>query len=136
MKLTIKKRKQDLQSLLAPTTNSEKNRMKGMIRRKQLKLINENRIGLHRQGGGRLITVDELGEQLLLNCIESKITAHGRRQDQVMYTGHRVKKNDFLKLVNYNRLQRGLKTIKSATTVYNNRRLQNKRSSQSKTHLG
>ena len=106
-----------------------------MIRRTQL-YINENRVGLRRKGSGRPITVDELDEQFLLNCIESKTTAHGRRHDQVMYTGHRVKKKDFLKLVNFNRLQRGLKTIKSATTVYNRGRPQNKRSSQSKRHLG
>ena len=133
---SLKERKQDLQSLLAPTTKSEKKRVKEMIRPTQLNLINENRIGLRRKGSGRLITFDELDEQFLLNCIESKTTAHGRRYDQVMYTGHRVKKKDFLKLVNFNRLQRGLKTIKSATTVYNRGRPQNKRSSQSKRHLG
>ena len=40
-----------------------------------------------------------------------------------------------MKLVNYNRLQRDLKSIKSATTVYNRGRPQNKRSSQNKRHL-
>ena len=72
---SLKERRQDLQSLLAPTTKSEKKRVKEMIRRP--------------------ITVDEFDEQFLLNCIESKNTGHGRRDDKVMYTGHRVKKKDF-----------------------------------------
>ena len=52
--------------------------------------------------------MDEVDETFLLNCIESKTTAHGRRGDQVMYTGRRVKKRDFVKIVNYHRLQRNL----------------------------
>ena len=39
---SLKERKQDLQGLLAPTTKSEKKRVKEMIRRTQLNLINEN----------------------------------------------------------------------------------------------
>ena len=80
-----------------------------MIRRTQLNLINENRIGLNRNGSCRPITIDEIDEQFLLNCIESKNIAHGRRHNQIMSPCHRVKKKDFLKLVIYNRLQRGLK---------------------------
>ena len=53
--------------------------------------------------------MDEVDETFLLNCIESKTTAHGRR----------VKKRDFVKIVNYHRLQRNLCPVKSATTVYN-----------------
>ena len=78
---SLKERKQDLQGPLAPT---EKKQVKEMIRRTQLNLINENRIGLSRKGSGRPITVDELDEQFLLNCIESNTTAHGRRHDQVL----------------------------------------------------
>ena len=59
-----------------------------------------------------------------------------RRQDQVLYTGRRVKKRDFLRLVNYYRLQRNKKPIKSATTVYNHGQPQNKCSIQAKKHLG
>ena len=68
---------------------------------------------------GRPLTMDEVDETFLLNWIEPKTTAHGRRGDQVMYTGRRVKKKDFVKIVNYHRLQRNLHPIKSATTVYN-----------------
>ena len=71
-----------------------------------------------------------------MNCIESKTAAHGRRQDQVMCIGRRVKKRDFLQLVNYYRLQRNKKPIKSATTVCNRGRPQNKGSIQAKRHLG
>ena len=43
---SLKERRQDLQSLLAPTTKSEKKRVKEMILRTQLNLRNENRIGV------------------------------------------------------------------------------------------
>ena len=106
-----------------------------MIHRTQKKLINQNRLGMRKKGNGRSLAMDSLDEQFVLNCIESKTTAHGRRQDQVMYTGKRVKKRDFLRLVNYYRLQRNKKPIKSAATVYNHGRPQNKRSIQAKRHL-
>ena len=47
-----------------------------------------------------------------------------------------MKKRDFLKLVNYNRARKGLKRLKSATTVYNRARPRNIRSIQAKNHLG
>ena len=53
-----------------------------------------------------------------------------------MYLNHRVKKTDFLKLVNFNRLQRNLKPIKSSTTVFNRARPANRKSHQAKRHLG
>ena len=53
-----------------------------------------------------------------------------------MYTNHRVKKRDFVKLVNYHRHHRNLKPIRSSTTVYNRSRPCNKRSNQAKLHLG
>ena len=98
-----------------------------MIRRTQTKLIRDVRLGTRKKGGGWSLAMDDLDEQFVLNCIESNTTAHGRRQDQVMYTGRRVKKRDFLKFVNYDRLQRGnVHPIKSATTVYNRGRPRNK----------
>ena len=81
------------------------------------------------------VTIDQLDEEFVPHCIESKTAAHGRRNDQVMYTSQRVKKRDFLRIVNFNRLQRGLKPVKSATTVYNRGKPCNKRSIQSKKHL-
>jgi hypothetical protein len=78
----------------------------------------------------------EEDERFVLECIENKATAHGCRHDPVLYLNHRVKKRDFLKLVNYNRARRGLKQLKSATTVYNRARPRNIRSIQAKNHLG
>ena len=42
--------------------------------------------------------MDETDENFILECIESKSTAHGRRQDLVMYTNRRVKKGIFYNL--------------------------------------
>ena len=75
-------------------------------------------------------------ERFVLECIENKATAHARCHDPLLYLNHRVKKRDFLKLVNYNRARRGLKRLKSATTVYNRARPRNIRSIQAKNHLG
>ena len=72
---------------------------------------------MHKRSMGRPLNMDEVDETFLLNCIESKTTAHGRRGNQVMYTGRRVKKRDFVKIVNYHHLQRNLRPIKFATTV-------------------
>ena len=100
-------------------TKVRKTQLGQMIRRTQTKLIRDVRLGTRKKRSGRSLAMNDLDEQFVLNCIETKTTAHGRRQDQVMYTGRRVKKRDFLKLVNYHRLQRGKHPIKSATTVYN-----------------
>ena len=63
--------------------------------------------------------MDENDEIFLAKAIENKATAHGRRKDSVLYLNHRVKKKDFLKLVNYNREKRSLALLKSVTAVYN-----------------
>lgn len=91
---------------------------------------------MRRASSGRPQIIDEEDEQFVLRCIEEKSTAHGRRHNAVLYTGHRVKKRDFLKLANYSRISRGLKPIKSATTVFNRARPRNKRSIQANKHLG
>lgn len=110
--------------------------MQKMIKRKKHQLIMARRIGLPRSRSGRPQMLDETDEQYILQCIESKATAHGRRHDNVMYMSHRVKKKDFLKLANNSRIARGLKPIKSSTTVFNRARARNKRSIQAKRHLG
>ena len=66
----------------------------------------------------------------------SKSTAHGRRHDSVMYLNHHVKKKNFLNIVNVSRANRGLPTIKSATTAWNRSRPKNMRSLQAKNHIG
>ena len=85
---------------------------------------------------GKPLSMDEVDETFLLNRIEAKTTAHGRRGDQVMHTGRRVKKRDFVKIVHYDRLQRNLRPIKSSTTVYNRSKPHKTNSLQAKRHLG
>ena len=133
---TLNVRKDDLHTIINPTSKSAKKKIGQMIHRTVRRLITENRLGLRRKSSGRPLGMDETDDNFILECIESKSTAHGRRQDLVMYTNRRVKKRDFLQLVNYNRLTRGLKPLKSSTTVYNRARPCNKRSVQSKKHLG
>lgn len=116
--------------------HSDSKSFKEMVSRKYEQIIVERRVGMRRASSGRPKSLDEVDESFLLDCIEHKSTAHGRRHDAVMYTSHRVKKRDFLKLANYSRLSRGLKPIKSATTVYNRARPRNCRSLQAKRHLG
>ena len=75
-----------------------------MILRKKKQLILKNRLGLRKASSGRPLMMDDIDEKFLLQCIENKSTAHGRRTDSVMYIGRRVKKRDFLKLANMSRL--------------------------------
>ena len=123
-----------LESVISCDSKSSKIKLKSMIRREQKKLITKNRTGIRRLGAGRHMSLDEEDEDFLLQCIDSKSTAHGRRHDAVMYLHHRVKKRDLLKIANSNRVRRGLPVIRSATTVYN--RAKNKRSKQPRNHIG
>jgi hypothetical protein len=67
-----------------------------MIRRQYKKDIIKKIIGLRKQSAGRPHSLDEEDERFVLECIENKATAHGRRHDPVLYLNHRVKKRDFL----------------------------------------
>ena len=125
-----------MRNLIKIETKQDKKRINQMVKRTQKQLIEENRLGLRKSSSGRPMSLDEEDEKFILNCIESKSTAHGRRHDAVMYLHHRVKKADFLKLANYNRLARGLKPIKSATTVYNRGKPKYRNSIQARRHLG
>ena len=91
--------------------------LRQMINRKYGRLILDKRVGMRKASSGRPQQIDEEDEQFILQCIEEKATANGRRHDAVLYTGHRVKKKDFLKL-------------------FNRERPTNKRSVQAKKHLG
>ena len=81
-----------------------------MVYRTQQQLIKENRLGHRKVSTGRPVAMDEEDEQFATKCIENKATAHGRHHDSVMYMHHRVEKSNFLKLVNYNHVSRGLPT--------------------------
>lgn len=62
--------------------------------------------------------LDSDDEDFIANAIESKSSAHGRRQDTVLYLNHRVKLEDLLSIANYNLIRRGKKLLKSAKTEH------------------
>lgn len=80
--------------------------------------------------------MDKVDEDFLVQCIDNKATAHGRRHDSVLYLNHRVKKKDFVQIINFSRDRRNLPRIRSASTVYNRSRPKNKRSRQANNHIG
>ena len=62
-----------------------------MVKCKHCKLVADGRIGMRMSGTGRPLSMDETDEKYILQCIENKATAHGRRNDSAMYLNHRVK---------------------------------------------
>lgn len=92
---------EDRKEILDKLASGENDKgLKEMISRKYKKEVLQKMIGMRKYSSGRPQKLDIEDEQFLLNCIESKSTAHGRRNDAVMYMNHRVKKKDFLKLAN------------------------------------
>ena len=132
----INELKSVVKSLQSLKMGEETTRRKTMLNRTRKNLIKDRRLKLRRLGSGRSTAMDEEDEKMLVDCIMDKGTAHGRRQDSVLYLNHRVKKKDFRNIVNISRRQRGLPLIRSATTPYNRSRPKNKRSLQAKKHLG
>ena len=61
------------------------------VKRLAKKLAQENRLKNRRLGAGPKPLLDSDDEEFIARAIESKSTAHGRRYDSVLYTGHRVK---------------------------------------------
>ena len=66
---------------------------------------------------------------------EDKTTVHGRRHETVLYTHHRVKERDLLKLANYRRLKQGLPLIRAVSTVACRARPTRLHSVQSRRHV-
>ena len=132
----LQERKRTYEKYVSEKDNSIAKGFKEMVSRKYSKLVVEHRVGMRKASSGRPQALDEEDEKFILECVEQKSTAHGRRHDAVMYTGRRVKKRDFKNLANYSRISRGLKPIKSATTVFNRARPRNRKSAQAKRHLG
>lgn len=62
--------------------------------------------------------MDKIDEKFLAQCIDNKATAYGRRHDGVLYLSHRVKKRDFIRIVNFSRDERKLSQIRFTSTVY------------------
>ena len=122
-----------LQELIDQQNSKRKERM---IHRCKTNLIQDRRLKMRKLGSGRKQSMDAIDEKFLVDCIMSKATSHGRRHDSVLYLNHRVKKKDFLNIVNVSRERRNLKPIRSATTAYNRSRPKNIRSLQAKKHKG
>ena len=70
-----------------------------MFIRKKKKLVILKRLGLRKASTRRLLALGNVDKNFILQCIEIKSTAHGRRNDSVMYVGRRLKKCGFLKIV-------------------------------------
>ena len=122
--------------LLKIKDESKIDSLKLCIKRIKNNIIHERRLKLRKRGSGRKVLMDENDEIFLAKAIENKATAHGRRKDSVLYLNHRVKKKDFLKLVNYDREKRSLALLKSVTAVYNRSRPKNIRSAEARNHIG
>ena len=135
-KIDISKQIELKQSIQTHSDKQSKRRFFQAVKRTADSLIDENRVKRRRLGAGPRLKLDNDDEEFLLNCIEAKATAHGRRQDTVMYLDHVVKKRDFKEIVNHHRLSLGKEPIKSSTTVYNRSRPRNVRSIQAKRHKG
>lgn len=130
----LQERVQGTEGLLNDMTGQKS---KQMIKRKAKQLFEENRFKQRaRSTQGRKRLLDDEDEEFIAKCIEDKATYHGRRDDTVMYTNKRVKKEDLLSIANYKLRERGKKLIKSANTVYNRSRPRNMRSVQAKRHSG
>ncbi|XP_035690603.1 uncharacterized protein LOC118425678 [Branchiostoma floridae] len=106
------------------------------VLRKANELAKEQRIKHRSLGAGPETKLDEEDEEWLTKCIEDKTTVHGRRHETVLYTHHRVKSRDLLRLANHRRLQRGAPLIRSVSTVTSRARPTNVRSIQAKRHKG
>ena len=128
--------KDAIKSLKSITEEDDAPSKRCMLRRCKSNLIKEKRLKLRKLGGGRKLSMDEMDERFLVDCIMDKATAHGRRHDTILYLNHRVKKKDFLRIVNFSRSSRNLPLVKSSTTVFNRSRPKSRRSMQAKRHCG
>lgn len=103
------------------------------VKRTAAKLMEENRLKRRKLGAGPKEKLDSSDEEDIAKSIEDKSTLHGRRHDTVLYTGHTVRKRDFLSVANWIRYNKGKTLIKSCSTDY---RRGNIRSLQAKEHRG
>lgn len=84
----------------------EKPSFRGRVKRKTLSIMKQRRIKRRKLGSGRKMSMDEEDEKFLADCIAEKAAFHDRRKDSVLYTNHRVKKRDLLRIVNENHIRR------------------------------
>ena len=106
------------EKLLNKETCYDKQKHRNCVKRLADKLIDENRIKSRSLGAGAKPLLDSEDELFIANAIENKSSAHGRRQNTVLYLHHRVKLEDLLSIANYNLIKRGKRLIRSAKTVH------------------
>ena len=133
MEESLQQKQQDLLGIESENRKSL-DKFRQAIKRTAAALIEDNRIKSRKLGAGAPMKMDEEDEIILEKCIEEKASAHGRRHDTVLYTGHRVRKRDPLRIVSYSRARTGLQLIKSCDTAYTRSKPRNARSVQGKQH--
>ncbi|CAC5408328.1 unnamed protein product [Mytilus coruscus] len=134
--LEMDKRLNDKKEILSSEQPKYRQRYQQTVKRTANSLMDENRIKKRNLGAGAPEKIDSEDEEFLLNCIEEKATAHGRRHDAVLYLNKTVRKRDFKRIINFKRHQQGKKPIRSDTTAYNRARPSNVRHIQAKLHKG
>lgn len=133
---TLKANLENASKLLQPSTPAERQRFHQAVKRTATSLLEENRVKRRCLGAGAPRVIDTDDEEFVVKCIEEKSAIHGCRHETVAYLDHRVKSRDLLTSANHHRRERGLKEIRSATSVWNRSRPRNKRSRQAKCHTG
>ncbi|XP_065130789.1 uncharacterized protein [Paramisgurnus dabryanus] len=127
---------ENVKKLKAAETPYTRQCLKQAVKRKADQIAEDERIKKRARGAGHKTMMDEEDEKWLAKCIEDKTTVHGRRHESVLYTHHRVKSRDLLKLANYRRLRLGLPLIRAVSTVNSRARARRLKSLQSRRHKG
>ncbi|XP_035659798.1 uncharacterized protein LOC118404665 [Branchiostoma floridae] len=135
-KVMLEESLDNVKKLKDAETPYHRQRLQQVVMRKAKELAAGNRIKQRSLGAGTEPKLDSEDEEWIAKCIEDKTTVHGRRHESVLYTHHRVKSRDLLRLANYRRLQRGATLIRSVSTVAVRSRPTNVRSKQAKRHKG
>ena len=131
------KRLESIEKLLDPTDPADKCKVVAMEKRQLDHLIVDNRIGLCKIGDkGRPSMVPTAAELSMAKALDGSSSAHGRRDNPVMFLHHRLKMKSLHSVCNDTLESMGLPPVKSATTVYNRSLPRRANSIQSKRHVG
>ena len=106
------------EDLVSQKTKYSKQRFNQAKKRIAKDLVNQNRLKKRKLGAGPPSLLSEEDGQFIAKAIESKSTAHERRQGATLYLHYRVKYEDLLSLANYFLAKRGKRLIRSVSTVY------------------
>ena len=87
----LEERTSTIRKLQNHDDKESKKRFNQCKRRLANNLVEENRVKRKKVSSGAPIALDFEDEEFIRKAIEDKGTAHGRRQDAVLYLNHRVK---------------------------------------------